>query len=102
MTIEELLKECETNKMVVCKLGASWCGPCRALAPIYEEVKEENGDVTMFEVDIDDSQDIAEEYGIVSVPTILFFLNGEPFDVKVGLCKKLDIEGVLESMRSHK
>ena len=99
MTFEELLKLCKENKMVVCKLGASWCGPCRALAPIYDEVKEENSDVAMFEVDIDDSQEIVEEYGIVSVPTILFFLNGEPFDMKVGLCKKTDIEGVLENMR---
>lgn len=71
----------EASKPTVVDFTATWCGPCKQLAPIVEELaKDYAGTVQVGKVDVDESQGVAAKYGIRSVPTLLFILNGEVVD----------------------
>ncbi len=68
---------------------APWCGPCRMIAPIVEELAEEyEGKATISKVNTDEEQDIAVKFGIRSIPTVMFFKNGEVADTMVGAASK--------------
>ena len=68
---------------------APWCGPCRMIAPVVEELAEDfEGKATIAKVNTDEEQDIAVKYGIRSIPSILFFKNGEMVDQMVGAASK--------------
>ena len=83
---EEVLK---SDKPVVVDFSATWCGPCRQLTPIIDDLaREYAGKVKVGKVDIDASQDVASQYGIMSVPTVLFFKGGKMVDTMVGLSAK--------------
>lgn len=86
----------EINKegVIVVDFFASWCGPCKMLAPVFEDLSNEMGDnPNFFKVDIDQSLELARTYGINTVPTMLVFKNGEVVDKMVGFMPK-------ESLRS--
>ncbi|GAA3649189.1 thioredoxin [Asaccharospora irregularis] len=86
----------EINKegVIVVDFFASWCGPCKMLAPVFEDLSNEMGDnANFFKVDIDQSLELARTYGINTVPTMLVFKNGEVVDKMVGFMPK-------ESLRS--
>lgn len=71
---------------------AEWCAPCKAIAPILDELAIEfNEKLLIGKVNLDENQDLAMKYSIRSIPTILFFLNGELKDTKVGLSSKVDL-----------
>ncbi|MDR0573098.1 MAG: thioredoxin [Tannerella sp.] len=77
------------NKPVVLDFWAEWCGPCRMVGPVIDELATEyEGRVVMGKVDIDDNYDLVSEYGIRSVPTILFFKGGQIVDKQVGATGK--------------
>tara|TARA_B110000305_G_C19430305_1_gene635919 strand:- start:1922 stop:2239 length:318 start_codon:yes stop_codon:yes gene_type:complete len=77
---------------VVVDFWATWCGPCKAIAPILEEIAEELGDkVTICKVNVDEESDIAGKYNIRAIPTLLIFKNGEVADQIVGLSSKQDL-----------
>jgi thioredoxin 1 len=79
----------QSDKPVVVDFSAAWCGPCRQLSPIIDELASEySGKVKVGKVDIDASQDVASRYGIMSVPTVLFFKGGKMVDTMVGLSAK--------------
>lgn len=85
-TLEEVL---QTNKLVVIDFWASWCGPCKMIGPIIEEVSEEYEDkVIVGKVDVDNNDEAAAKYGIRNIPTILFIKNGEIVDKVVGVVPK--------------
>lgn len=98
MTNNELNGILATNRKVMVKLSAPWCGPCKALAPIVDKIAEERADTRVVMVDVEGSPEIASEYGITSVPTILFFKNGEAFDMTVGMVNAEKINGILDRM----
>ena len=78
---------------VVVDFFATWCGPCRMMAPVIEELAEEyDGKVKIGKLDVDENSDIAARYGVMSIPTIILFKNGEVFSKSVGLQDKEVLE----------
>jgi len=64
---------------------ATWCGPCRMLSPIVDQVSEEVKNVNFYKLDVDDAENISNEYGIMSIPTLLVFKDGKLVNKSVGL-----------------
>ncbi len=90
---EELVLKSE--KPVLVDFNATWCGPCRMLKPVLEQVAAERSDVTVLGVDIDENMDLAEEYGVFSIPCLVLFKDGAEADRSVGLVPKESIEKLL-------
>ena len=83
----------ESEKLVVVDFWATWCGPCRMLSPILDELAEEMADVIdVVKVNVDDADEIAAQYRIMSIPTLIFFKNGQPVDKTVGAMPKNALE----------
>lgn len=84
---------------VLVDFGAEWCGPCRALAPIVEDLaKEYEGRLKVGTVDIDKAQGVARKFGIMSVPTIIFFKGGEAVDKITGLQPKANLKKRIDAV----
>ena len=85
-SFDELLAD---GKLVIVDFWATWCGPCRMLSPLLDEVEEEMADkITVVKVNVDDADEIAMRYRIMSIPTLLFFKNGQMVDRSVGAMPK--------------
>lgn len=88
----------QDDKLLVVDFFATWCGPCKKLSPTLDEVSEEFGHrVNIVKVDVDESEDLAMTYGIRSVPTVLFFKNGQQVDKFVGALPKSEIVSKIEN-----
>lgn len=83
--------------MVLVDFYADWCGPCRMILPLLEEVQTELG-IEILKVNIDESPDIASEYEVMSIPTLMIFKNGEKISVNVGAASKARI---IDWIKSH-
>ena len=86
-TIAELEEEIK-NGVVLVDFFATWCGPCRMLSPILEEVAKENPFLTVLKVDVDEATQLAATFGIQSIPTLILFKGGQQIDVKLGYQNK--------------
>lgn len=88
----------QKDKLLVVDFYATWCGPCKKLSPTLDEVSEELGEqVNIVKVDVDESEDLAMDYGIRSVPTVLFFKNGQQVDKFVGALPKSEIVAKIQA-----
>ena len=98
---EDSLKESlQSKKKVLVDFFATWCGPCKMLSPILEEIRNEIGDdIIIGKVDVDENFDLARSYGIMSVPTLLLFVGGEESKRIIGLKSKQDILNTLSPQR---
>lgn len=93
---EDLLK---SDKPLVIDFWAEWCGPCRMVGPIVEELAAEyEGRVTIGKVDVDNNDEITSKYGIRNIPTILFIKNGEVVDKQVGAAQKTVLAQKVEDL----
>ncbi|MBS3993647.1 MAG: thioredoxin [Bacteroidetes bacterium] len=86
-TFEEVVLK--ADKPVIVDFWATWCGPCRMLAPIMEQLSEEyQGKALVVKVDVDENQQYAAQFGVRNIPTVLFFNKGEQVDKQVGVAPK--------------
>lgn len=90
---EKVLK---ADKPVLVDFFATWCGPCKRLGPVLDEISEGATNFYVYKIDVDDSGDIAEKYNIMSVPTMMVFKNGEQTGKLVGLHTKEEIIKTIE------
>ena len=85
-TFNELIAD---DKLVIVDFWATWCGPCRMISPILDELEEELADqIAVVKVNVDDADEIAAQFRIMSIPTLLFFKNGQIVDKTVGAMPK--------------
>lgn len=89
----------KSEKLVIIDFWAEWCGPCRMVAPIIEEISEEyEGKVLVTKVDVDTNPGISSKLGIRNIPTVMFFKNGEMVDKLVGAVPKSNFISKLETL----
>lgn len=90
----------ENDGAAVIDFFATWCGPCNMLGPVFAEVAEENKDAAYFaKVDIDQSMELAQEFGVNTVPTVIFFKNGKEVKREIGFMPKEKIEANLQDIK---
>lgn len=77
-----------SKELLLVDFYADWCGPCKAMMPILEELKE----TPILKVNVDEYSDLASSYGIMSIPTLILFKNGKEINKKVGLINKSELE----------
>ncbi len=89
----------KSDKPVIVDFWAEWCGPCRMVGPIVQEIGEDfDGKATVGKLDVDSNPDVTMKYGIRNIPTILFFKNGEIADKQVGAVAKSVLVEKLEAL----
>lgn len=92
-------REIESGKPVVIDFWATWCGPCRRVAPIVEELAEQyEGQVLIGKYNVDEGSDLSGEYSIRNIPTLLFFKGGQLVDRHVGAASKAVLEEKIKSL----
>ena len=96
---ENLKQEIASGKPVVVDFWATWCGPCRMIAPIVEELAAQyEGQVLIGKYDVDEGTDMAAEYGVRNIPTLLFFKNGQLVDRNVGSTTRESLEEKIKAL----
>lgn len=80
-----------SEKTVLIDFYANWCGPCKMLSPVVEQFANENENVKVVKINVDDEQNLAVEYGVMSIPTLVVIKNGQELNRSVGIVSKNDI-----------
>lgn len=96
---EKEFAEVKEKELAVIDFSATWCGPCKMLAPVLEEVSEElAGSVAFYNIDVDENPNLAQQYNITSIPALVVLKNGDKKDVQVGFQPK---EAIISFIESH-
>lgn len=95
---EKDFAEAKEQAVAFVDFSATWCGPCKMIAPIVEQVSEEYaGKVSFYNVDVDQCPNIAQEFGIVSIPYLAIIKNGKPVAARTGFMPKETLKGFIDS-----
>ena len=89
-------KELKDNKIIAVDFFAEWCGPCKAMSPIFEEISKEIKDIIFAKLDVDENSDIASKLGVMSIPTFIVFKNGKEAERIIGANPKSVMKAKLE------
>ena len=84
----------QTKGIVMVDFWAAWCGPCKMLSPIVDQIAEEHPEIKVCKVNIDEEPSLAIDYKVMSIPTLLVFKNGEKINMSIGVQSKSDIEAM--------
>lgn len=97
---EENFDEIFDNRNNVCVVDffANWCGPCKMLSPILEEISKEYTNISFYKINIDDSATLARNYGVMSIPTLIFFKNNEVKKTMIGLQSKDELINAIKEL----
>ncbi|MGN1297664.1 MAG: thioredoxin [Clostridia bacterium] len=88
-----------TDKLVLVDFYANWCGPCKMLSPIISEIANEySNSVKVCKVNVDESQELALKYNIMSIPTLIFLKNGVVIKSVVGFCSKSELDSTIKNL----
>lgn len=94
------MTEVAKSELAVVDFSATWCGPCKMLAPVFHELAEEMGDIDFFNADVDENSELREKYGIQGVPSVLVFKNGVQADRTVGFQAKEKLRRFIEAQKN--
>ncbi len=86
-----------SDKTVLLDFYADWCGPCRMVGPIVDEIAEENPDILVGKINVDEEQELASAFGVMSIPTLVVMRNGEVVTKSMGAKPKAQIMAMLDS-----
>lgn len=90
-----------TDKLVLIDFFANWCGPCQMLSPIISEIANDYADsIKVCKVNVDENQELALKYNVMSIPTLIFFKNGEAIESTVGFRTKAELNNIINNLRS--
>lgn len=96
LTKENFKEIVADNEVVIIDFWATWCGPCRMLAPVLEEFSKENENIIIGKVDVDEQPDLANEFQVMSIPTLVVFKNGVIYRKNVGYIDKEEISTLVK------
>ena len=95
--ITEVLKE---KKITVVDFWATWCGPCKMLSPIIDELSKNNTDITIGKINVDENPNISSQYNVRGIPTLIFFEDGKEVDRIVGVTSKPSLQTKIDKLKS--
>lgn len=84
------------GELVVVDFFANWCGPCKMLTPILEKIEKENENLKILKVNVDECPNLARSYGVMSIPTLILFKQGNQLSTKVGFMPELELKDWIE------
>ena len=86
-----------SDKTVLVDFWADWCGPCKMLAPVFQEIAEETQGVKFAKVNVDEAEEIARQFRIMSIPTLIVMKDGKPIKKSIGLISKQEMKELIDS-----